>query len=320
MRAVFGAMNIGQQVFGEDAVGMLRAFREAGGVEVDAAYVYNDGACEEILGECLKRFEPGSFSVATKANPRVTGRLDRESVVMQLEGSLARLGLGSVDVFYLHFPDRSTSLESALEGCADLYERGLFRELGLSNFPLTLAEEAASLCDGLGCPRPTVYEGVYNALSRKAERELLPALDRLGMRFRAYNPLAGGMLTGRYRDFGAEPSEGRFALRAKSYRGRYWKRSYFEAVSLVAEACEGERIPVAEAALRWLANHSALSEDRGDGVIVGASRLSQLEQNLASLAKGPLPEPVLAAFEAAWGLTERDAPEYYRFYDGGRAV
>lgn len=320
MRAVFGAMNIGQQVFGEGAVGMLRAFREAGGVEVDAAYVYNDGACEEILGECLERFEPGSFSVATKANPRVTGRLDRESVVMQLEGSLARLGLGSVDVFYLHFPDRSTSLESALEGCADLYERGLFRELGLSNFPLTLAEEAASLCDGLGCPRPTVYEGVYNALSRKAERELLPALDRLGMRFRAYNPLAGGMLTGKYRDFGVEPSEGRFALRAKSYRGRYWKRSYFEAVSLVAEACEGEQIPVAEAALRWLANHSALSEDRGDGVIVGASRLSQLEQNLASLAKGPLPEPVLAAFEAAWGLTERDAPEYYRFYDGGRAV
>lgn len=320
MKAIFGAMNIGQQVFGEDAVGMLKAFHEAGGVEVDAAYVYNDGACEEILGECLKRFEPGSFSVATKANPRVTGRLDRESVVMQLEGSLERLGLRSVDVFYLHFPDRSTPLESALRGCADLYARGLFRELGLSNFPLSLTEEAASLCDRLGCPRPTVYEGVYNALSRKVECELLPALDRLGMRFRAYNPLAGGMLTGKYRDFGTAPLEGRFALRAKSYRGRYWKRSYFEAVSLVSEACGEESVPVAEAALRWLANHSALSDCHGDGVIVGASNLSQLEQNLASLAKEPLPASILKAFDAAWELTEQDAPEYYRFYEEGRAV
>ena len=135
MRAVFGAMNIGQQVFGEDASGMLKAFREAGGVEVDSAYVYNDGACEEILGECLKWFEPGSFSVATKANPRVTGRLDRESVVAQLEGSLERLGLGSADVFYLHFPDSATPVERAIEGCAELYERGLFSELGVSNLP-----------------------------------------------------------------------------------------------------------------------------------------------------------------------------------------
>lgn len=320
MKPIFGAMNIGQQVFGDDAVRMLERFSAVGGVEVDAAYVYNDGACEEILGECLKRFEPGTFSVATKANPRVTGRLDRRSVKEQLDGSLRRLGLESVDVFYLHFPDASTPIEEAVRACAELHSEGRFGELGVSNFPLSLIEEMIPVCDRLGCPRPTVFEGVYNALSRKAEGELIPALDGMGMRFNAYNPLAGGMLTGKYRSICEAPAEGRFALRAKSYQGRYWKESYFDAMVVVSDACSSAGIPVAEAALRWLAFHSALEERRGDGIIVGASRLSQLEQNLASLERGPLGDELADAFDRAWALTAEDSPEYYRFYSDGKEV
>lgn len=320
MKLVFGAMNIGQQVFGEDAVRMLEEFEAAGGAEIDAAYVYNDGACEEILGECLGRFESGAFSVATKANPRVTGKLDYRSVKDQLDGSLRRLGLNKVDVFYLHFPDASTPIEETVRACAELHSEGKFSELGVSNFPLFLVEEMVPLCDRVGCPRPTVFEGVYNALSRKAEAELIPALDGLGMRFNAYNPLAGGMLTGKYRDIKETPIEGRFALRSKSYQGRYWKESYFDALGMVSEACVSAGIPDAEAALRWLAFHSALDESRGDGIIIGASKLSQLEQNLASLEKGPLPESVVDAFDRAWALTANDSPEYYRFYENGKAV
>lgn len=320
MKPVFGTMNYGQQVFGQDAQNMLAVFSDAGGVELDTAYVYNDGACEELLGECLKRFEPGAFSVATKANPRVTGVLDRSAVVKQLDESLVRMNLSSVDIFYLHFPDMDTPIINALEGCADLYAQGKFKELGVSNFPLALVEEMMPICTELGCPRPTVFEGVYNALSRKAEYELMPVLDRLGMRFYAYNPLAGGMLTGKYHDISEKPADGRFALRAKSYQSRYWKEGYFEAVRIVADACGEHGIPVAQAAYRWIANHSMLSSDRGDAVIIGASNMSQLTQNIAALSDGPLPREIASIFDDAWKLTSEAAPEYYRFYSGGRAV
>lgn len=319
MKAILGTMTIGESVFGDDAASLFEIFSAAGGEEVDAAYVYNGGECERIVGECLAACPTGRFRVATKANPRVTGRLDARAVTSQLDESLVRMGVGSVDVLYLHFPDRSTPVRSALEGCAALYAEGKFRELGVSNFPLSLVEEMLPICDELGCPRPTVFEGVYNALSRRAEAELFPALDRLSMRFYAYNPLAGGMLTGRYTDPSAQAEGGRFVKRP-NYKGRYWKDSYFEAMRILSEACAEEGIPLAEASLRWLAHHSALSASRGDGVIVGASKASHLEQNLAALAAGPLPGGVLGAFDAAWGLTAGDAPEYWRFYDHGKAV
>ena len=318
MKAILGTMTFGEQVFGGDATDMLRAFADAGGVEVDTAYVYNEGECECILGAALAE-AGGRFDVATKVNPRVSGRLDHDAVVAQLPESLGRLGLGSVDILYLHFPDPGTPISEPLRACAELYARGLFRELGVSNFPLSLVREMMPLCDGLGCPRPTVYEGVYNALSRDAERELLPALGELGMRFYAYNPLAGGMLAGRYHQAGDSVAGGRFDHRP-NYKNRYWKDSYFRAVALVGGACEDAGVPMAEAAYRWLAHHSTLDDARGDGVIVGASRLSQLEQNLASLGSGPLPEEITSAFEGAWSLTADDAPSYYRWYEpkGGR--
>lgn len=320
MKAIFGTMNLGQQVFGQDALDMLNEFKQAGGVEFDTAYVYNDGACEELLGECFAKMGLDGISIATKANPKITGVLDRAAVVSQLDGSLARMKLKKVDVFYLHFPDLDTPVRSALEGCAELYAQGKFNELGVSNFPLSLVEEMGPICDELGCPRPTIFEGVYNALSRKAETELVPTLDKLGMRFYAYNPLAGGMLTGKYRNIEEKPTNGRFALRAKSYQGRYWRESYFEAVGIVTEQCDRFEISVAQAAYRWLARHSQLDELRGDGVIVGASKMSQLRQNMEAIAAGPLPQEVVSAFDKAWVLTANEAPEYYRYYSGGKAV
>lgn len=311
MKAIFGSMNLGKQVFGSDAQDMVERFLASGRNEIDTAYVYNDGECERLLGECLREVPAERYSLATKANPRVTGRMDRDSVFAQLEESLNRLRVDHVDVFYLHFPDPDTPIAETIEACADLYARGLFRELGVSNFPVSLVEEMGPFCEEYGCPRPSVFEGVYNALSRKAEEGLFPALDRLGVRFYAYNPLAGGMLTGRYRTKEDVPEDGRFAVRP-NYRNRYWKDSYFQALGLIGSACDAEGIPMAEASLRWLANHSMLSESRADAVIVGASRLSQLEQNLRALEAGPLPPSIIDAFEGAWSLTSADAPEYYR--------
>lgn len=318
MKAVFGTMNFGQQIFGDDAVNMLETFVSSGGVELDTAYVYNEGLCEKLLGECFSVVDVKQLKVATKVNPRVTGRLDYKSVCNQLNKSLARMQLKKVDLLYLHFPDPNIPIEETLRACAVLYDQGKFAELGVSNFPLSLIADMMPICDRLGCPRPTVFEGVYNVLSRKAERELLPTLDNLGMRFYAYNPLAGGMLTGRYTDFAEKPEEGRFSLRP-GYQGRYWKESYFEAIRSIASACTEYEIPVAEAAYRWLANHSQMNNERGDGVIIGASRINQLEQNINALRGLPLPDDLVQVLDSAWLLTERDAPEYYRYYNGEKS-
>lgn len=311
---VLGTMTFGEQVFGENAAEMVDRFLSYGYRELDTAYVYNNGECERILGAVLKGRERGAFKLSTKVNPRVTGRLDKYAVLTQLNTSLDRLGLDKVDTLYLHFPDPDTPVESALEGCAQLYDEGKFGELGLSNFPAWMVSEVYNICKMHGWMLPGVYEGLYNPLSRFAERELDQALSYYGMRFYAYNPLAGGMLTSKYSGKDRTIKEGRFINRP-NYQQRYWKDSYFDAVDKIKEVCATYCMDAAEAAYRWLVHHSMLKAERGDAVIVGASRLTQLEQNMQAAAGGELPDDVVEAVNHAWEISRVDAPEYFKYYE-----
>jgi aflatoxin B1 aldehyde reductase len=313
--AVLGTMTFGPQVDSSEALRMMEVFRESGGLEIDTAYVYNEGETEKILGNTLERFPAGTFRIATKVNPRVTGTLDRESITMQLEESLRRLRLESVDVLYLHFPDPSTSIKETLKACAELHQAGKFKELGLSNFPAWMVADIWHVCGVQDWVRPSVYQGLYNALSRKVEPELLPALRHLGVRLYTYNPLAGGLLTGKHTSYRQEPTEGRFSLRV-SYRNRYWKESFFKAVEIFVSTCLEEDIAPAAASLRWLTYHSHLDTNKGDRVIVGASSLNQLNQNLNALSSQKLPESVVEALDAAWEQARSDSPEYFRSVTG----
>ena len=153
---------------------------------------------------------------------------------------------------------------------------------------------------------------MYNALCRNVEPELFPAIRSLGMRFYAFNPLAGGMLTGKHQHFEDAPEPGRFA-RLESYRKRYWKQSYFDAVDEIRKACDMEGIPMVEAAYRWLCNHSCLDATNGDGILLGASKITQLEQNMAAAQKGELPQRILDAMDAAWEIAKPDSPAYFKF-------
>lgn len=310
---VLGTMTFGQQAFLEESVEMVKCFLDKGYNELDTAYVYNEGQSEIIIGQIIKKFGREKIKIATKVNPRISGRLDREAVYKQLPESLERMGIEKVDIFYLHFPDPKTPVEIALEACDELYKKGMFDELGLSNFPAWMVADVYHKCKSNGWVLPTVFEGLYNPLSRKAEVELFDALKAFGMRYYAYNPLAGGMLTGKYKDPNEKPKEGRFTLR-KSYPSRYWKPSFFEAVDIIRQAI-GD-MNMVEAVYRWLGYHSNLDSSRGDAIIIGASRLSQLEQNLAAVDKGPLPDEIAEAFEKAWMISKVDAPEYFTFYKG----
>ena len=314
VKLILGTMTFGESVFNPQAGEFINAFLDAGYEELDTAYVYNDGTCERLLGEVL----PGlgrPYRIATKVNPRISGRLDGEAAYKQVNESLERMNLPSVDTVYLHFPDPKTPVESVLEAMADLHSQGKFKELGLSNFPAWMVTDVWHICDSRGWVKPTVFQGIYNPLTRKAETELNACLNHFGMRFYAYNPLAGGLLTGRYGAFEDDPTDGRFTHRP-NYQKRYWKKSFFEAVDLIRKAGEKYGINTIEATYRWLAFHSMLDGNRGDAILIGASKLGHLQQNMDTLKAGPLPEEMVQAFEQAWAVTKADSPEYFTLYTG----
>lgn len=312
MKIVLGTMNFGPQLDEAASREMVTSFLETGNREMDTAYVYNGGQTEYILGEILPSIPDDSYEIATKVHPRITGRLDRETILMEFNESLRRMKRDCVDLLYFHFPDGKTPIDVALETIKELYEQGKIKALGLSNYPAWQVIDIAYKCDQIGCPRPVVYQGMYNALCRNVEPELFPAIRSLGMRFYAFNPLAGGMLTGKHKNFEAAPEPGRFA-RLASYRNRYWKQSYFDAVDEIRKACESENIPMAEAGYRWLCYHSMMDASKGDGILLGASRQEQMTQNMTATTKGKLPTRIVDAMDAAWEIAKPDSPAYFKF-------
>ena len=304
-------MNFGPQLDLKASEEMVKEFLNTGNRELDTAYVYNGGETEFFLGKIL----PGisDYKIATKVHPRITGKLDRETILMEFNESLKRMNRDSVNLLYFHFPDSKTPIEEALETVTELYDNGKIKALGLSNYPAWQVVDIWYKCQKNGFLKPSVYQGMYNALCRNVEPELFPALRQLGLRFYAFNPLAGGLLSGKHLNFFDDPEPGRFA-RLKSYRDRYWKHSYFEAIDCIRDACSSENIPMAEAAYRWLAFNSMLDTEKGDAIIIGASKISQMAQNLQALERGPLPVSILEAMDKAWDIAKPESPPYFKFF------
>lgn len=137
-----------------------------------------------------------------------------------------------------------------------------------------------------------------------------------------FNPLAGGLLSGKYKPCDANasqhPKEGRFSdtfgFQGKVYRDRYFKRSMFSALEMLQPLVRKYGLSMAEVALRWCIHHSALQitrGTRGDGVIVGFSSIDQLTSNLADLEKGPLPDELVAALNRAWAMVKADSSDFW---------
>jgi len=309
-RIILGTMNFGEQVDEIVADHMLAMFLDRGYKEIDTAYKYNDGASEEMLGRLLTPERRGKVYLATKASPLSGGGLGPENIVKQVNTSLRRLKTDYIDLLYLHAPDPKIRIEVTLEACEKLFKDGKFRELGLSNYASWQVADIWHICRRNGWMIPSVYQGRYNAITRDVESELFPAVRNFGIRFYAYNPLAGGLLTGRYSQIGNVPREGRFALKS-AYLDRFWKKSYFDAIEVVQNASEQAGLSMIQMALRWLLRYSFLKGPIGDGVILAASNLKQWECNLNSLS-GELPMKVVEALDRAWGITRQDCPSYSR--------
>lgn len=154
-----------------------------------------------------------------------------------------------------------------------------------------------------------------DALARSIESELIPACRRYGLQIVVYNPLAGGLFSGKIKSTEI-PTEGRFSdtsMLGSNYRKRYFKDETFDALRLVEGAAEKHKLTLLEIALRWCVHHSQLNvkDNGGDGIIIGVSSITQLEQNLKDLEKGPLPEDVVKTLDEAWLITKATTPNYW---------
>ena len=310
MKSVLGTMTFGDQVDQTVAASIVSAFRDAGYNELDTAYMYCGGDTEQLLGELNKEGGLARCEIATKVNPK-EGGLTPESVERQFTTSLQRMGVEEVDLLYLHQPDLDTPITDTLQAVDKHYRSGQFKRFGLSNYAAWQVAEIAGLCEQRGYVMPTVYQGMYNAITRDVEKELFLCLQHFGISFYVYNPLAGGMLTGKHQDVSQAPPDGRFSGNAE-YQTRYWKNNYFAAVDLFKQTCQQENINPASAALRWLSHHSGLNGDKDDGVILGASSMHHFEQNLESMGQGPLPDSVVDTLNEAWELTRSQCVKYFR--------
>ena len=191
-----------------------------------------------------------------------------------------------------------------LKAVDELYKEGKFKRFGISNYFSWEVSELVTIAKANGWIQPTVYQGLYNCIHRIVEAELFPCLRKHGISFYLFNPVAGGILVGRYQDAsGSDKPNSRFdpnTAQGKNYRARYFDPATFEAVKIIGEAASKEGLTLGECALRWLNHHSALKKDAGDAIIVGASSPKHLEENLADLEKGPLPNSVVQAIDRAW--------------------
>jgi aflatoxin B1 aldehyde reductase len=210
--------------------------------------------------------------------------------------------------------DSATPIASTLSAVQDLHDEGLFEEFGVSNFSAWQVAEASEIAARHGWIRPSVYQGMYNAITRAVEPELFKCLGNYGIRFHAYNPLAGGAFSKSFGASGAVAAGSRFDsshVQGKLYRDRYWNDAYLDALAEIHRSCGGYGLDAVSVALRWLIHHSQLNAERNDGVIIGASSLEQLRHNLTAVTEGPLPTDVLTAIDEAALKAQPKWPPYF---------
>lgn len=311
MKVILGTMPFSDQADEATSLQMLEFFQGKNHHELDTAHQYNDGKTELLLGQLLSENTQLKFKLATKVNPWNDDGLKPEQVAIQFKESLGRLQSTPVDLLYLHSPDLDTPIVDTLAKCWEFYQHGTFQRFGLSNFSAWQVAEVVEICRARGWMVPTVYQGMYNALTRDVERELLPCLRNYGISFYAYNPLAGGLLTGKYKNFDQMPASGRFSSN-QQYTDRYWKADYFDVLERLTAACAKHDLSLTNAALCWLIHHSKMSAKDGDGIILGASKLTHLQENLAHVSGGKLADEIVEIFDQGWQQIKPDCFKYFR--------
>lgn len=314
----FGTMTFGNQADESLSFKIMDTADQAGINFFDTADVYplgggieRVGRTEEIVGKWLReRSARERIVLATKCRgamgpgPNDEG-LSRRHILRACEESLRRLRTDYIDLYQAHAPDPSTPIDETLGAFDDLVRSGKVRYIGCSNYPAWQLAEALWASDKRGLARYDCAQPRYNLLFRMIEDEILPLCRAHGVGVIAYNPLAGGMLTGRYVERQAEqPAEQgtRFALdhAGELYRKRYWKDAVFEEVSALHRFFAGRGKSLTHVALAWV-----LAQPGVTSAIVGASRSEQLEDSLKGVDL-TLDQEEMAACDEVWYRLPRE--------------
>lgn len=309
---VLGTMTFGDTVNAADAAVMVDTALDAGITVIDTANGYAGGASEEILAPLLSR-RRAAVVLASKAgiphpDAGEHSPLSAEGLRLAVEGSLRRLGAERMDLLYLHQPDRQAPLEETLATVGRLTAEGKVGALGVSNFAAWQISELNRVADAVGTARPVVAQQLYNLLATRIEDEYLEFAQQSDLLTMVYNPLGGGLLTGKH-TFTEAPTEGRFGSSrlAAMYKQRYWDERLFAAISELGQIADAAQIPLVELSFRWL-----LSKPGVGAVLLGGSKVAQLRDNLEAAARGPLPADVVEACDNISGALRGPMPKYNR--------
>lgn len=314
-----GTMTFGTQCDEVESFAILDAAFDAGITFIDTADAYPNGQdgelsglTEEIIGRWMvSRDRREDVILATKfwapmgPNPWNRGA-SRKHVVGALDASLRRLQTDHVDLFQIHFFDSDTAIDETLRALDDMVRAGKVHYIGCSNFAAWQLAKAIGRSEALGLARYESVQPRYSLLHRDIERELLPLCRHDDVAVMVYNPLAGGLLTGKHR-IETGPTEGtRFTLgsASKRYQQRYWADDKFETVDALRPLAEVAGISMAQMALGWV-----LAQPDVTVPIIGASSSGQLADAIAAVSN-PLDAELLSQLG---DLTSR-----YRAVDAAR--
>lgn len=285
--------------------------------------MYGEGSSEEYLGEI--GWQTRGIKMETKIYPSKGKGMSSEqwshspsdlrSALFKSKSALKMNENESLEMWYLHGPDRSVPFEDTLRKVNNLFLEGHFKRFGVSNYMAWEVAQMCEICKKNNWILPSVYQGIYNMVHRNVEPELFSCLHYYNISFYAFQPLGGGFLSDRYKKETKEVEEGsRFdpnRWQGKATRARYWNDSYFNVLEMIREMGKKHGMTEQEIALRWIMNHSMLKRENGDAIIIGASSVKHLEDNLKDLEKGPLPEEVVKMLDDAWLMVKAVASKYY---------
>ncbi|WP_428484595.1 aldo/keto reductase [Rhodopila sp.] len=297
-RLCLGTMTFGLQCDEARSHAILDTAANGGIDFIDTADVYplgggrqTAGRTEEIVGTWLKG-KRTQFILASKCAGQTGPQswdqgMSRKHILDAIDASLRRLGTDYIDLYQLHAYDPLTPIDEALDALDTVVRSGKARYVGVSNWPAHKIARALGRSEVKNITRIESVQPRYNLLFRSFERDLLPMCEEESIAVIPYNPLAGGLLTGKH-DRTAPPPEGtRFALgtAAARYQERYWNENQFQTIEDLRAVGNEAGMSMATMAVAWVLSNPAITAP-----IIGASRPEQLADSLAAAEKGPLPD------------------------------
>ncbi|TRX94063.1 hypothetical protein FHL15_005141 [Xylaria flabelliformis] len=284
---------------------LLRSLQDLGISRLDTGARYpprNPGRSEQLLGEARELTH--DFVIDTKVYTDTatdgSGDLTIEAISKSADASLQRLQRPEgVNVLYVHRGDPATPLEEQIQGFMEQMAKGRCQAWGVSNVQPEMLENMLRLCEQNGWSKPSYYQGTYNVISRGMETKLLPILRAHNVKFVAFWAVAAGFLTGKFvNGQHAGTRMGDDNPLGKHIQQMYGTEDVLGAVKKFDTETKAVGLTPLEVAIRWIFHHSKLTDD--DCVLLGASKVEQIVENVAFIRKGPLPDHVLPLVEELW--------------------